>query len=702
MIKCVSIMKMRKPVSNAFLILLFFTACNGPQHKKQNRLQYASSPYLKEHADNPVDWYEWGDEALEKARKENKPLLVSIGYASCHWCHEMEKESFMDTAVARVMNENFICIKVDREERPDIDNIYMNALQLLSGDTGWPLNAFALPDGKPFFAGSYYAKQNWINLLLGVSKAFKTKHNLVVTQAEALMNGIAEQDNSLIEATTSSGIPVRQAIPELYDSIYKQADRENGGLKGAPKFPTPAYADFLIQHHYITGDQQSLEAALLTLKKMALGGIYDQVGGGFARYATDSLWRIPHFEKMLYDNGQLATVYAHAYQLTKDDLYKDVLTETLAFVERSLAAPGGGYYSSLDADTEDGEGTYYAWKKAEFNRVTKGDNSLAAYFHITEEGNWKAGANILFASLTPAEYASGLKIPLEEFKTKLASAKSSLLNEREKRIRPTVDTKIITSWNCMVLKAYADAYAATGNDDYLLKARSCAAFIEKNLLAPDGSLNRIFKDGKAHGDGFLDDYAWAAAAFSRLYQVGFDSHWMYISKQLADHAISNFYNAKTGLFFYLKEKDGLVLRNTEVADNAIPSSNAVLAKVLYTIGVVYDDTSYTEKALEMYRAVKGRIKAMPRFHLEWCSFAELISARSYEVVIMGKDAVERNKELQRNYLPACIICGSKTGEDLPLLKDKTVADKTLIYVCTDKLCKKPEELVADALAQIKH
>ena len=323
-------------------LLIFLTGCSGPKQKQPNRLQYASSPYLKEHADNPVDWYEWGEEALTKAKKENKPLLISIGYASCHWCHVMEKESFMDTAVARVMNENFICIKVDREERPDIDAIYMNALQLLSGNSGWPLNAFALPDGKPFYAGTYYTRNNWISLLNEVSKSYHTRYKLVETQAKALVNGIAEEDHSLISKVLQRPDAVNVNIKGLYENIYQQADHLNGGFKGAPKFPTAALAEYMLQQYYINGNKESLKLATITLKKMALGGIYDQVGGGFARYTTDSLWRTPHFEKMLYDNALLVSVYAHAYQLTKDVFYKSVMSETLDFINQSLAAPGGG------------------------------------------------------------------------------------------------------------------------------------------------------------------------------------------------------------------------------------------------------------------------------------------------------------------------------------------------------------------------
>ncbi|TDO26259.1 thioredoxin domain-containing protein [Sediminibacterium goheungense] len=677
-------------------------ACSGITGKK-NRLQYASSPYLQEHADNPVDWYEWGQEALDKAKKENKPLLISIGYASCHWCHEMEKESFMDTAVARIMNEKFVCIKVDREERPDIDNIYMNALQLISGNAGWPLNAFALPDGKPFFAGTYYTNKSWKSLLQSISNTYATKNQLVITQANALVNGMVTDEFRLIDTAAAVAKTKKETYAQLFDSIYTQVDLRNGGLKGTQKFPTPALAELLLQHFYVTGEQRALEAARTMLNKMAMGGIYDHIGGGFARYTTDSLWRIPHFEKMLYDNGQLISLYAHAYQLTKDQLYKDVVAETIAFVEKTLLAQGGGYYSSVNADAEEGEGEYYVWKANELKKIVGTDNQLLLeYFNVSEKGNWQQPKNILYINQTASTFAIRKKMLIEDFRKYLANAKAKILSARNERKKPTVDTKIVTAWNAILLKGYADAYAAFGDPVYLQKAMACAGFIERNILGKDGSLKRIYKDGKANIEGFLDDYAWTATAFIRLYEVSLEQKWIDVAKNITQYATNHFLDKKTGLFYYADpQKNDLIMRKTPITDDDLPAANAVMAKVLYTIGTIYNQEDYSNQAIRMVASVEKRVKEFPRYHIQWAAMTGFFAANTYEVVITGKDALVQNMLLQEYYLPTSITMGSTIGEPLPLMQQKQVNGKTLIYVCTNKLCKRPEEELPRAIDQIK-
>lgn len=688
---------------SSIMLLLIIAACTGPSNKL-NRLSSASSPYLLQHSDNPVDWYEWGDEAINRAKKENKPLLISIGYASCHWCHAMEKESFMDTAVARIMNENFICIKVDREERPDVDIIYMNACQLLSGGGGWPLNAFALPDGKPFFAGTYYSKKSWINLLNEITQAYKEKNDLVKKQADALTKKIAEEELSFLTTDSDTMVITKAGYQKLFENVYKDTDTRNGGLKGVPKFPMPAVTEFLLQYHYLTGNKQALDAATTTLTRMALGGMYDQVGGGFARYSTDSSWRIPHFEKMLYDNGQLVSLYAHAWQLTKNDFYKNILTETISFVERDLISPEGGFYSSLNADTKDGEGEFYGWGYDEFIKYTGRENGnlAAAYFNVLPDGNWEKGKNILYASGTPDDFSLAKKQLPGTFSNSLNAIKKTLLAERNKRSKPATDTKILTAWNAIMLKGYADAYAATGNEAYLAKALTNAKFLEKNMMAKNGGLKRNYKDGKATIDGFLDDYAWLAKAFVRLYQVCFDKHWLLSAKQITEYALANFYDKESGIFYYTAAgSSNLAVRKMEIVDNAIPSSNAILGTVLYELGIYFDRTDYSDHSIRMFSSVREKTSTQPAYFAQWCSLAGLLSYGICEVAIMGKDADRKSGELQKNYLPTCFFMGETDEENLPLLNGKLPADKTLIYVCVNKTCKRPVEEVNMGLDQIK-
>ena len=672
---------------------------------KQNRLAEASSPYLKQHADNPVDWYEWNEEIIKKAEKENKPLLLSIGYASCHWCHVMEEESFMDTAVARVMNENFICIKVDREERPDIDNIYMNACQLISGEScGWPLNAFALPNGKPFFAGTYYPKDNWLNLLKQISDAYKNQHQKVVLQADALTNEIKNYDIDFLKSDSQPAAIDQRIYQNFFDSIYTQIDLVNGGLHGTQKFPLPIVWEFLLQYHYYNKDEKAIEAINKSLTQMALGGIYDQVGGGFARYSTDQEWRIPHFEKMLYDNGQLMSLFAHAYQVTQKPLYKNIIEGIALFIERDLTSTSGGFYSSLNAVTEDGEGEFYAWTYNDVKKIVGETQAglVAEYYNISPEGNWKAAKNILFASETPEEFAQTQKKSDTEISDLIDKAKSGLLKERNKRKKPSVDDKILTSWNALMIKGYLDAYVAIGNEAYLNIAIKNAEFIEKNMLHKDGKIWRNYSNGKTSVSGFLEDYALLAKAFIRLYQVTFDIHWLQISRRITDYAIKNFYDEQTGLFFFTaSSSNDLVVRKIELTDHVIPSSNSVMAEVLFNLYVYFEQNGYFEKASAMVSKVHGKAKRESPFYAHWYYVSGMLANGINEVAIMGKEAIKKNLELQKNYLPGSINMGSVSEENLPLLENKMPADKTLIYVCTNRTCKLPVEDVEKALKLIK-
>jgi len=695
---------MSPAISVGLLSLSLFCRCKDSPHQFQNRLTKASSPYLREHADNPVDWYEWGDEALVKAKKENKPLLISIGYASCHWCHVMERESFMDTAVARLMNENFVAVKVDREERPDLDNIYINACQLLNnGEAGWPLNAFALPDGKPFFAGTYYSKDNWIKLLKQVADSYRNKNGKVVLQANALTFGIIDND-SLLLASEKGPTDVDQNIyRNLFENAYRQIDLTNGGLKGPAKFPTPSLWEFMLQYYHLTGNRKALDATANTISKMALGGIYDHIGGGFARYSTDSLWRVPHFEKMLYDNAQLVSLYSHAYQITRNDYFRKIVAETVDFIDKELASPAGGFYCSLNADTRDGEGGYYTWKSDELNGTLdkKNGDVVKTYYNISFDGNWEKGRNILYSTQEPSGFASSKNIPGKEFEEILNSFREKLLVERNKRIKPSVDDKILTSWNALLLMAYVDAFSALEDRLFLNKALAVASFIEKNMLDGKGHLWRSFRNGKASVDGFLDDYALLAKACIGLYEVTFDKHWLLLSTRLTDYSITNFYDSKSGLFYYTSAgSEKLAARKIEILNNMIPSSNAVMGEVLFVLGTLLENKDYLQKSSSMMAKIANRLGEAIAYSPEWGYLAGLVAHNNYEVAIMGSEALQKNSEMQKNYLPNSLFMGGME-ENLPLLENKLPGKGTLIYVCTNKTCRLPVSEVSKALQQIK-
>ncbi len=683
-------------------IILCNSACAPTNEPKQNRLAQASSPYLQEHADNPVDWYEWGTEALTKAKNENKPLIISVGYASCHWCHVMEEESFMDTAVARMMNENFVSIKVDREERPDIDQIYINAAQLISGNAGWPLNAFALPDGKPFYAATYFPKEQWMNVMQQILDAYKSDYTKVAKQADAITKGI--QTSELISIAENNQATINKKMyVDIFADWETQLDFVNGGLSGSPKFPMPVVWEFLLQDNYLAGNKKSLEAVTTTLDAIAKGGIYDQLGGGFARYSTDSLWIAPHFEKMLYDNGQLVSLYAHAYQVTKNPEYAKVINETLGFIKSELTSPQGGFYSSINADSEGEEGKFYVWTKTEIEKVLDKSSSILFfdYYNISDYGNWEAGKNILFKKTTGEDFARKHSITTQALDADISGAEVKLLIERNKRIHPTTDDKILTSWNALMLTGYVDAYLALGKEEYFEAALTNAKFMEKNMIEDGGHLWRNYKDGKASIDAFLDDYALLAMAFIELYQATFDIHWLELSRAITDYAILHFHDTRTGLFYYTSdEAEQLVVRKMEVSDNVIPSSNSAMADVLFRLGEYYDNENYRSLSKAMVNQMMESIIGGGPYYANWASVLGMIAHQPYQVAVVGDNALIKCKILQQHYLPTAIFMGGNK-ENLPLLENKLVKGKTIIYVCRDKVCKLPVEDIEKALEQLK-
>ena len=673
-------------------------AVTSPQYT--NALIHESSPYLLEHAHNPVQWYPWGDSALAKAKREHKLVLISSGYAACHWCHVMARESFSDTAVARYMNQHFVAIKVDREERPNVDQVYMAASEALTGGGGWPLNAFALPDGRPFYTSSYLPKAQWLDLLHQLVRAYEQQPAQVLAQAEQLTQGLRAANALAIKPPAASYRPADYTgLLGAWQPYLKSALSPTGQ---APKFPLPVSWEFLLQYHYLTGSRPALTAVTTALDQMAMGGIYDQIGGGFARYATDARWKVPHFEKMLYDNGQLVSLYAHAYELTHDPLYKSVLEETLAFVGRELTAPNGGFYASLNADSEGEEGKYYVWREAELDNLFSGSQArlLAAYYQVQPQGNWERGANILYRTQTDAAFAQAHHLAPGDLTQLLRTAKATLRQARDKRVRPSTDDKILTSWNALMLKGYLDAYHATGNPDYLATAERNARFLSTHLRQPDGHLLRSYKGGKATIEAFLDDYAQLADAYIALYQTTFEVEWLQQARQLTDYAVAHFYDETRGLFYYTSDASApLVTRPYELTDNVLPASNSVLALDLFRLGEYYDQLPYTAKARRMLSQVAPDLATGGPYYANWARLLGLLTYGPSEVAVMGPQAVAISQQLQRHYLPASLFLGGRE-ENLPLLEGKQVPAGTLIYVCRNKSCLRPVSDIQQAMRQL--
>lgn len=695
-----------------FIFLLSIISCGQTQEKNRtmtstkhpytNSLIHESSPYLLQHAHNPVNWYPWGKEALDKAKKENKLIIVSIGYAACHWCHVMEHESFEDEEVAKFMNDNFIAIKIDREERPDIDQVYMNAVQLIIGRGGWPLNCIALADGRPIYGGTYFPKDQWIDMLTQVLNFAKQNPEKLEEQAKSLTEGV--KSSELIYANPEKEIFELNDLNTLFSKWKRNIDFSNGGHKGAPKFPIPIGYQFLLHYNYLTNDKDALEAVTITLNKMADGGIYDQIGGGFSRYSVDAHWKVPHFEKMLYDNAQLVGLYSAAFQQSKDPKYKIIVSETLDFIERELTSNEGGFYSSIDADSEGEEGKFYVWTKDEIQK-TLGKNAdlIIDYYGITEKGNWEKGVNILLKSESDIKIANKYKITKHELTEEVKRAKQLLLKERSKRIRPGLDDKILTSWNALMLKAYVDAYRVFDEKKYLDAALKNAEFILSKIKSDDFRLNRNYKNGKASINGFLDDYAFTISAFIALYQASFDEQYLMIADKLTDYSIAHFYDKNSGMFYYTSTIDpALIARKMEVSDNVIPSSNSEMAKNLFILGQYLYNDEYIKKSKMMLNNMKENAMKGGVYFANWDILMAWFIQPPFEVAIAGKNFKAKRKEFDTHYLPNTFLSGGKEEGSLSLLKGKLIANQTTIYVCQNKACKLPVLEVKEALKQIEN
>ena len=686
------------------LCFLLFWACSKNEVKKGNELVNETSPYLLQHAYNPVNWKAWNKASLKEAKEQNKLIVVSIGYSSCHWCHVMEEESFENDSIAKTMNDNFINIKVDREERPDIDKVYMSAVQLMTGKGGWPLNCITLPDGRPIFGGTYFTKEQWSNILIDISKLYKENPQKVEEYAQQVTDGI--KTSELITINKEEAVFKNEEIITAVNLSKEQLDPIHGGLKGAPKFPMPNTLDYLIRYQHHFNDPEIFDYIKKSLTKMAYGGIYDQIAGGFSRYSVDDRWHIPHFEKMLYDNAQLISVYSKAYLQDKNELYETIVKETLTFINDELSADNGAYYSSLDADSKNEnkeleEGVFYSWTKEELKTLIKDYKLFADYYNINTSGFWEKDLYVLIRNQSNSEFAKKHNLTKKELKEKIKSWKTMLLATRNKRNKPNLDDKILTSWNALMLQGYVDAYKAFGNPIYLKNAVRIGEFILNNQLREDGGLNRNFKNGKSTINGYAEDYATVIQAFISLHEISLDEKWLILSKTIMEYTITHFYDPESGLFFYTSNKDpNLIARKIEINDGVISSSNSIIGNSLFKLGHYFYDKKMTKLSEQMLNTLKKEIIKTPFAYTNWLHLMTNFTKPYYEVAVVGKNANTVAKKLYSNYLPNILISASDKESEIPLLEYKYLEDKTLIYVCVNGTCKLPLADVSKAIKSI--
>jgi len=699
-----------------YLLLLFslilFASCTSqtnkkmPTHKFTNNLINETSPYLLQHAHNPVNWYAWNNETLELAKKENKLILISIGYSSCHWCHVMEHESFEDEEVAAVMNQNFINIKVDREERPDVDQVYMNAVQLITGRGGWPLNCVTLPDGRPIWGGTYFPKENWINALNQLSKLYSETPEKAIEYAEKLTEGIKNSDliqknNNQIDFTVND-------LNLAVNNWKQHMDFDLGGRKGAPKFPMPNNYQFLLRYAIQAEDNEVLDYVNTSLSNVAFGGIYDQIGGGFARYSVDKKWHVPHFEKMLYDNGQLVSLYAEAYQATKNELYKKTVYQTLEFIERELTNNEGAFYSSLDADSNNPEGNleegaYYVWTKAALKSILGTDFELFSdYYNINPYGFWEHDNYVLIRKDNNYEITQKHSITISELNEKVTFWQKTLLKERSKKDKPRLDDKSLTSWNALMLKGYINAYTVFNEKRFLDVAVKNATFIYTKQLQENGNLNHNYKNGKSSINGYLEDYATVIDAYIALYEATFNELWLNTAKQLTDYTFDHFYDSDKVMFYFTSDKDtNLIARKMEIEDNVIPASNSIMARNLFKLSHYYSNSYYLKVSKQMLNNVKERTQKYGSGYSNWLQLMANYTGDYYEIAISGENAFDKLLQINKKYIPNKLIAGSIKKSNLSLMEGRFNENETLIYICVDGACLLPENNAEKALNQLK-
>ncbi len=690
------------------LILLSFakpffrTSPMNNTHQNTNELIHETSPYLLQHAHNPVNWKPWSEAAFELAAAQNKLVLVSIGYSACHWCHVMEHESFEDSATAAIMNEHFICIKVDREERPEVDQIYMSAVQLMTGQGGWPLNCFTLPDKRPLFGGTYFPNEKWKQVLLQLSNLYTNDSAKAIQYATELSTGLI--DSEVIKINQNESPFVKSDLQTAFETMQKSFDGIEGGPNRSPKFPMPSTFRFLLGYYYHSNEKAALDHTLLSLRKMAMGGIYDQVGGGFSRYSTDVLWKVPHFEKMLYDNAQLVSIYSDAFKLIPDPLFKETVFETLEFISREMTSKEGAFYSALDADSEGEEGKFYVWSKLELEKNLGEDFAFASdYYNVNSLGFWEHGNYILLRKKSLVEVAALHSLSNEKALKKVNNIKHILLEARTKRVRPGLDDKILASWNGLMIKGYADAYATFDEKKFLDAARANANFILENMSMKDGGLFHTWKNGQAKIPGFLEDYSAVISGLIRLYEVSFDEKYVNEAKRLTDYVIAHFYDSESGFCFFTSDLEPVIIvRSKETQDNVIPSSNSMMADNFFWLSHFFEDSKYFEISKRMINNVKEEIQTASPWYSNWAALSLNLAHPFHEVIIAGENYQSLSSALSKKYLPNVLIGGGQHSKsNFPLLKDRVIKGKTWVYVCKNQTCQLPVKSIEEALLQIE-
>ena len=663
-----------------------------------NHLINESSPYLLQHAHNPVDWYPWGEEAFAKARKENKPVLLSIGYSACHWCHVMAHESFEDEDIAKLMNDLFVNIKVDREERPDLDQIYMNAVQMMTHHGGWPMTVFLTPDGVPFYGGTYFPPQDRYNMpgfprvLISVAEAYRDRPEEIAETGTSLVNELRR-----LSEQVRSGNPVeKELLDAAYAAMVKSYDAVNGGFGGGPKFPPAMALEFLLRMHLRTGDQDALDMVEHTCEKMARGGIYDQLGGGFHRYSVDAKWLVPHFEKMLYDNALLSRLYLHYFQLTQAPLARETAEGILDYVLREMTDPAGGFYSTQDADSEGHEGKFFVWDLDEIKSVLgeADSSSFVSYYNVTPGGNFE-GKNIL-------NITTGTEKPSEESRRKL-------FEHREKRIKPDRDEKIITAWNGLMLASFAEAGVILGNTNYTDTARRNADFVLANLKR-DGFLLRTYKDGVAKFNAYLEDYAFFIEGLVTLYETCGEFRWLKEAIALTDRMIEEFWDREGGGFFFTGEShESLIVRSKDYFDNATPSGNSVAAAVLLRLAILTNNERYREIAQAVLGLIADSTRRYPSGFGYALSAMDFLVSGPKEIALVGKDLNDFKSLLEvvwGKYLPNKVVAPGFVNdveaiEALPLLQNRSLIDgRAAAYVCQNYTCQQPVTEPQDLAKQL--